>query len=93
MDRELPKVITQPWRIGAGLSAVMMITYFGFIALVAFGKDAAGTLIAEDRVSIGIMLGAVVIVLAPILTSIYVRWANRRYDVAIAAARKAEGAS
>ena len=71
----------------------MMIAYFGFIALVAFGRDAAGTLIADDRVSIGIVLGALVIILVPVLTAIYVRWANRRYDAAIAAARKAGGAS
>lgn len=93
MDQGLRKLVVRRWRIGAVLSAVMMIVYFGFIALVAFGKNAAGTLIADDRVSIGIVLGAVVIVFAPVLTAIYVRWANRRYDAAIAAARKAGAAS
>ena len=68
---------------GAGAS----VAYFGFILLVAFGKDTAGTLIADDSVSIGIILGAVVIVIAPVLTSIYVRWANKHHDPAIAAAR------
>ena len=66
----------------------MAIAYFGFIALVAFDKDDAGALIAGDRVSVGIVLGAVVIVLAPILTAIYVRWANRRYDPEIARIRE-----
>ena len=65
----------------------MMATYFGFILLVAFGKASAGTLILSDRVSVGIVLGALLIVLAPLLTGCYVRWANRTYDPAIAARR------
>ena len=76
------------WRIAVTLTLVMAIAYFGFIALVAFGKDTAGALIAGDRVSIGIVLGALVIVLAPVLTAIYVRWANRHYDPEIARIRE-----
>jgi uncharacterized membrane protein (DUF485 family) len=92
MDQELGKLVARRWRIGAVLTAVTMVVYFGFIFLVAFGKEVAGTLIAGDRVSIGIVLGALVIVAAAVLTAIYVRWANRHYDVAIEAARKKEHA-
>lgn len=70
------------------LTSIMAIAYFGFVALVAFAKDTAGALIADDRVSVGIVLGALVIVLAPVLTAIYVRWANRKYDPEIAAIRE-----
>lgn len=87
MDDELHRVVARRWRIGGVLTAVMMAGYFGFILLVAFDKDTAGTLIAGGRVSIGIVLGASVIVLAPVLTAIYVRWANRTYDPAISALR------
>jgi uncharacterized membrane protein (DUF485 family) len=83
----LRAVIARRWRIGIALTAVMVAAYFGFILLVAFAKPTAGTLIADDRVSIGIVLGAAVIVVAPILTAIYVRWANRHYDPAIHAHR------
>ncbi|MBL9019340.1 MAG: DUF485 domain-containing protein [Myxococcales bacterium] len=86
-DAALAALIRRRWRIGAVLTAIMVVAYFGFILLVAFGKDTAGTLIADDSVSIGIILGAVVIVIAPVLTSIYVRWANKHHDPAIAAAR------
>ncbi|MDB4959753.1 MAG: putative rane protein clustering with ActP [Myxococcales bacterium] len=88
MDPELQRLLARRWRIGLVLTAVMMATYFGFILLVAFDKEAAGTLVLGDRVSIGIVLGALLIILAPILTSFYVRWANRTYDPAIAAATK-----
>lgn len=87
-DAPLAAVIRKRWRIGVTLTAVMMAAYFGFILLVAFGKDTAGALLADERISIGIVIGALVIVVAPVLTAIYVRWANRVYDPAIDAARK-----
>jgi uncharacterized membrane protein (DUF485 family) len=86
-DEALRTVVARRWRIGALLTAVMMLAYFGFILLVAFAKPFVGTLLADGRVSVGIVIGASVIALAPILTAIYVRWANRRYDPAIAALR------
>jgi len=84
---ELHRVVARRWRIGSALTAVMTVVYFGFILLVAFDKDTAGSLLADDRVSLGIVLGALVIVLAPVLTAIYVRWANHTYDAAIAKLR------
>lgn len=87
MKDELHRVVGRRWRIGAVLTAVMMAAYFGFIVLVAFGKSTAGALLADGRVSVGIVIGACVIVLAPVLTAIYVRWANRHYDPAIAKLR------
>ncbi len=85
---ELQRIVAHRWRLGALLTAVMMAAYFGFILLVAFAKPTVGQLLAGDRVSLGIVLGAAVIVLAPILTAIYVRWANRHYDSAIATLRE-----
>jgi uncharacterized membrane protein (DUF485 family) len=87
-EQALAALIRRRWRVGAVLTAVMMAAYFGFILLVAFGKDTAGTLLADDRISVGIVLGAVVILIAPVLTAIYVRWANRHHDPAIAALRE-----
>ena len=87
MDDNLRRLVARRWRIGFALTAVMVIAYFGFIVLVAFDKDDMGTLIADGRVSIGIVIGALVIVLAPVLTAIYVRWTNRHYDPQIASAK------
>ena len=92
MDDDLRKLVARRSRVGIVLTAIMVIAYFGFIALVAFDKGTAGTLIADGRVSVGIVLGALLIVLAPILIAIYVRWANRSYDPKIQALRdKREG--
>jgi uncharacterized membrane protein (DUF485 family) len=88
MDEErLRAVVARRWRVGAALTALMMAIYFGFILLVAFDKEDAGTLLLGGRVSLGMVLGAVVIVLAAVLTAIYVRWANVHYDAAIRALR------
>lgn len=84
---ELRTIVAKRWRLGAVLTCVMMAAYFGFILLVAFAKPTVGELLADGRVSVGIVLGAAVIVIAPILTAIYVRWANRHYDLAIAKLR------
>jgi uncharacterized membrane protein (DUF485 family) len=87
MTPELRSLVAKRWRIGIALTAVMMIAYFAFILLVAFDKDTAGELVLGGRVSVGIVLGAALIILAPVLTGFYVRWANRRYDPAVAAER------
>ena len=87
MDDDLHGLVARRWRVGGILTAVIVIAYFGFILLVAFDKSTAGALVG-GRVSLGILLGAGLIVLAPILIAIYTRWANRVYDPAIAARRK-----
>ncbi|MGH9817045.1 MAG: DUF485 domain-containing protein [Candidatus Acidiferrales bacterium] len=73
------KVSAARWRIAASLTAAMMAVYFGFILLVAFREDLLGALVARG-LSLGMLLGALVIVTAWVLTWAYVRWANRHYD-------------
>jgi uncharacterized membrane protein (DUF485 family) len=90
-DEELHRLVARRWRIGTVLTAIMVAAYFGFILLVAFDPETAGTLILGDRVSVGIVLGAALIVLAPVLIAIYVRWANRYYDPAVQALRDRRG--
>ena len=71
------------FRVAVALTLVMMSAYFGFVLLIAFDKPLMGTLIAGGGLSIGVLLGALVILLAPLLTGIYVYWANRHYDHAV----------
>jgi uncharacterized membrane protein (DUF485 family) len=78
----LEAVSAARWRIAITLSIAMMAAYFGFILLVAFNKPLLGTLIVPG-LSLGILLGALVIVVAWVLTWIYIRWANSYYDAAL----------
>lgn len=84
--KELEAIATRRWRIAIALTCAMLGTYFGFILLVAYRKDALGSLVAPG-LSWGILLGALVILVAWLLTGIYVRWANRHYDAALAKMR------
>lgn len=83
----LEQVAAARWRIAVGLTIAMMTVYFGFILMVAFGKDLLGSLVAPG-LSLGMLLGALVIVVAWVLTWVYVRWANRHYDAAVAGLRR-----
>ena len=71
------------WRIALLLTSTMMFIYFGFILLIAFNKPLMGSLILPG-LSLGILLGALVIVSAWVLIFVYVRWANNNYDEKIA---------
>lgn len=71
------------WRMAIMLSVVMVAIYFGFILLIAFNKSAMGALLMPG-LSVGIVLGALVILLTWATTLFYVRWANRHVDGEIA---------
>lgn len=73
----------QRWRVALLLTGAMMFIYFGFILLIAFNKPLMGSLVVPG-LSLGILVGALVIVSAWVLIYIYVRWANNNYDEKIA---------
>ena len=62
------------------LSIAMLVIYFGFILLVAFGKSFLGTPIGSGVTTWGIPVGVFTIVSAFILTGIYVYRANGEFD-------------
>jgi uncharacterized membrane protein (DUF485 family) len=66
-------------RVALALTAGMVLLYFGFIGLIAYDKPLLGRQLVPG-LSLGIMLGALVIVASWLLTWVYVRWANRHYD-------------
>jgi uncharacterized membrane protein (DUF485 family) len=81
-DAAFQDLARRRWRVAITLTVTMIALYFGFIMLVAFNKPLLGTLISPG-LSVGVLLGALVIVLSWITTWIYVRWANKHYDPAL----------
>jgi uncharacterized membrane protein (DUF485 family) len=79
----------QRWRIAIALGAVMVVVYFGFVLLIAFDKSLMGRLLVPG-LSLGVLLGALVIVATWVVTWIYVRWANSHMDRRIGELRAAE---
>jgi uncharacterized membrane protein (DUF485 family) len=65
--------------IAAVLTALMIVLYFGFVLLIAYNRPLMARLIMPG-LSVGILLGALVIVCTWLLTWVYVRWANTHYD-------------
>jgi uncharacterized membrane protein (DUF485 family) len=74
------------WRFSLWLTIAMMSIYFAFILLIAYNKPLLGTLIAPG-LSLGILLGALVIVAAWVLIYIYIRWTNGYFDQKISTLR------
>ena len=66
-------------RFALSLTAVMIALYFGFILLIAYNKPLLARKL-NPGLSLGILLGALVIVGSWLLTWVYVRWANTHYD-------------
>lgn len=83
---ELEALAARRFRVAAVLTTAMLATYFGFVLLVAYDKPALGALLTPG-LSVGILLGALVIVAAWAFTGVYVRWANRHYDGELARLR------
>lgn len=67
------------WRIVVGLTGAMVLLYFGFLALVAYGRTILAIRVLPG-LTLGILLGAIVILTSWLLTWLYVWWANRHYD-------------
>lgn len=86
-DSKLDALAAARWRVAITLTIAMIVVYFGFILLVAFNKPLLGRQLTGG-LSLGMLLGALVIVTAWALTWIYVRWANTHYDAAIAGMRR-----
>ncbi|MDQ3058210.1 MAG: DUF485 domain-containing protein [Pseudomonadota bacterium] len=62
------------------MTALMMVVYYGYIALIAFNKPFLAQPIGAGVTSLGIPIGMAVIVFTIVITGIYVRRANDEYD-------------
>ena len=62
------------------LTVIMMVVYYGYIALIAFDKEFLARPIGNGVTTIGIPLGIGVIVFTIVITGLYVRRANNEFD-------------
>ena len=86
-ERRLGALGAARWKVAGSLTAAMIVLYFGFISLIAFNKPLLARPVARG-LTLGILLGALVIVVSWLLTWVYVRWANAHYDTAVRELRK-----
>jgi uncharacterized membrane protein (DUF485 family) len=72
-------MLVRRWRVSLVLTALLFALYYGYIVLIAMNPELMSVKIG-DVTTLGIPLGAAVIVGAWALTAAYVVWANRHYD-------------
>ena len=85
---QLQRISRARWRLAILLTSAMTLVYVGFILLVAFNKPLLGSVLMPG-LSVGIVLGVLVIATAWALILVYVRWTNRYYDSVVADVRRA----
>ena len=67
-------------RFGWTLTILMLIVYYGYIALIAFDKPFLAQPIGSGVTTLGIPIGMGVIVFTILITGVYVRRANNEFD-------------
>ena len=67
-------------RFGWTLSILMLVVYYGYIALIAFNKPFLAQPVGSGVTTIGIPIGMGVIIFTIVITGIYVQRANNEYD-------------
>ena len=68
-------------KLGWQLSIVMLAVYYAFILSIAFAPSILGQKLGSGVVTLGIPVGVGIIILAFVLTGIYVKKANSEFDV------------
>ena len=78
-SKEFKALVTKRWRVSLTLLALLFVSYYGYILLIAGNKALVSMKIGEVT-TLAIPLGIAAIVFAWCLTAFYVGWANRSYD-------------
>ncbi len=73
------RLVTRRWTVSLVLLALLFVSYYGYILLIATDKAFVSQKIGEVT-TLAIPLGVAAILIAWVLTAIYVVWANRSYD-------------
>jgi uncharacterized membrane protein (DUF485 family) len=76
---ELERLVRRRWVVSITLTAALFVVYYGFVLLIALAPDVLARRVGEHT-TLGIPIGAAVIVLSWVLTCLYVLWANGPWD-------------
>jgi len=78
-DPNYIKLVSERKSFGWTLTIIMLVLYYGYIALVAFDPAMIAAKLSGS-ITIGLVLGVALILVSIILTGIYVLRANSQYD-------------
>ncbi len=74
------ELVRRRWTVSLILTAIMLAIYYGFVLILAFDKELLSGKLAGGSMTLWIPVGLAVILIAWVLTGIYVFWANGTYD-------------
>jgi len=82
--RENPKfqlLVQRRGRLALILSAIVLVAYYTFMMIVAFAPDLLRAPLGEgDALTVGVPVGAAIIVVSWLLTGVYSHFANGPFD-------------
>ncbi|MBK7868820.1 MAG: DUF485 domain-containing protein [Ignavibacteriales bacterium] len=81
-SEKFKELVKKRFPVSLTLTAVMLTVYFGFILVIAFQKELLATKLGGN-ITLGLPVGIGIIVFAWLLTGVYTRWANQKYDKAV----------
>lgn len=86
-SQEFKALVATKASVSTILSVIMLGVYFGFVLVLAFDQGLLARTLGPGM-SVGLPVGLGVILLAWLLTGVYVFWANDKYDSAVNAIRE-----
>ncbi|MFN8589363.1 MAG: DUF485 domain-containing protein [Candidatus Eisenbacteria bacterium] len=75
-------LVKAKWAVSIALTIALFVVYYGFILLIAYDKPALARKVGVAT-TLAIPVGVGVIVLAWVLTALYVVWANGSHDAQV----------
>ena len=81
-SKDFKALVRRKWTVSVVLTLLLFLLYYGFILLIAVDKAFLARKIGAYT-TLGIPFGVAVIVLAWVLTAVYVLWANGSHDRAV----------
>ena len=76
---DFKRLVSMRWKVSAVLLVLLFVTYYGYVLLLGTNKELVSQKIGEVT-TLAIPLGVAAIVIAWVLTAVYVAWANKSYD-------------
>lgn len=67
-------------KLGLTLTVLMLVVYYGYVALIAFDKEFLAQPIGAGVITLGIPIALFVIVFTVAITLFYIRRANNEFD-------------
>ncbi|MCS7242414.1 MAG: DUF485 domain-containing protein [Thermodesulfovibrionaceae bacterium] len=86
-SKEFKNLVKSKNTVAAILTFVELILYFGFILLMAYGKEILSKKI-YGSITVGIPVGIGVIIGSWFITGIFVMWSNKIYDKKVSEIRE-----